>query len=322
MKVLKVQPWLDPRSYKLVRSIESTSSIRVTRAIYSKELYSDFYASYSGDAIPIGPHSLSENRLTRKLNHLTYQSNLLFWPLSRTVSRKISRAAESTGAQLLHTNGSPDVFGVLGKRRSGLPVVHEVYDLESLLDFADRRKKPMSLENNPLTIALSTYSHRRVLDWEEFVHKRCDALVYTSDEMRHVAQQRYGQFKSVVVPNGVLKEFLPHRKREKLGTSDGRIHCVYLGAIRSSIPHRRIIPYIHQLAGQSRIVLHLYPVMAGRVEIEAVKEELRNHRNVIVHPPLHYRQLHEEITQYDINPLKANLRAMLPFTVVPLASPI
>jgi glycosyltransferase involved in cell wall biosynthesis len=118
----------------------------------------------------------------------------------------------------------------------------------------------------------------------------------------------YGEFKSVVVPNGVLREFLPVRKREKLNMSDGKIHCVYLGTVSSSPSHRNIASQIESITKSRDIVLHLYPVTTNPVETRSLKERLGAHKNVIIHAPVHYRELYDVITQYDLGLVVLNPR--------------
>jgi glycosyltransferase involved in cell wall biosynthesis len=305
MRVLKVQPVVDPRSYKLVKAIESLGGVEVSSAVWFRVPYSEFYMEYSNGSSPIGPLIFPWNRFTKMWNVFIHQ---VFWPQNRILSRRISRLARSTGAELIHTNGSPDFLGAIGKRHSELPVVHEIYDTMSLYDLPDRTEMALHFDNNPVTIALLTYIRKRMLKWEEFVHKRCNAVVYTSDEMQRLSMDMYGEFKSVVVPNGVLREFLPVRKREKLNMSDGKIHCVYLGTVSSSPSHRNIASQLESITKSRDIVLHLYPVTTNPVETRSLKERLGAHKNVIIHAPVHYRELYDVITQYDLGLVVLNPR--------------
>jgi glycosyltransferase involved in cell wall biosynthesis len=305
MKILKIQSLVEPRGYKLVRAMVASKNVEILKAIYSRRLYSGLYSEYAEGSFFIGPSILKESRFTKMINVF---NNQIFWPQSHVVARRMKRLAKANGSDLVHTNGFPDSLGVVAKRYSGLPVVHEIYDTYSLQDFFDPRDRQICRKNNPLSIETTLGLHRHALRCEEFVHKKCDALVFTSEEMRDASLEKYGDFKSVIVPNGVLKEFLPTNKKGKLSNKDGKVHCVYLGAIDVSLSIRMILTQIHMIANSDDIILHLYPVIRGMRENEVLKNEFLSKKNVIFHSPLHYQRLYEEISQYDLGLVILNPR--------------
>ena len=296
MKILKVQPFVDPGSYKLKCALESFSTIDISTAIYSSRFYSESYRNYATACSRIGPQLLMDNRMTRYVNWAIEQSNLMLWPFGRMLGKRIDHLAKEVGASLIHTNGTPDALGCLSKEFSELPVVHEIYDTYSLSD----HQKSSTKNANPFKFLFAEYNHRKLLGWEECVHNKCDALIFVSEDSKKWSEKLYGRFRSIVIPNGVLKKYLPLNRRRKLSHLDGRIHCVYLGLISSSISHRNIVDEIMEVAKSKRVVLHLYPIMESAREVDSLMKILNRYENIRIHKPLHYEQLYEEITQYDL----------------------
>lgn len=289
MRILKVQPQAEGRSYKIVNAMRSISDIEFEIAIYD----SSSGGMYANEFIPIGPSQSEGNELRKYID-------ILVWPWNGNLAKKIVALAEKVGADIIHTNGSPDFFGAACKKYGNLPVVHEIYDTYSLYDHAGMIETAPSQIRNPAKLAFWDYYRRKRLEWEKLVHRECDALIFTSKEMMEYSVNRYGKIQSIIIPNGVLRQCLPERRKSKLSQNDKKIHCVYLGKISANRSHRMIIPHIRSLASCEEIVLHIYPLSDIAREGKMLRDTMNDFENIFICNPLHYLELYEEITQYDI----------------------
>jgi len=301
IKLLRFQSLFEPRGYKIAHLLAKEPILKVTGLVYSQLLYSPLYSVYQNDYSRIGPPTLDgRNEIVKKIDLLIDQINYSFWPFNNILGNKIARFSEKGKIELIHSAGWPDIFGLLCKEHSSLPVVHEIYDLYSLTDDAFRIDPGYRYSNNPFLNIIHNRFKEKALSWERDVHKKCDAIIYTSEEMMKHSRNRYGSFKSIVIPNGVLREFLPSERKEKLSRKDGLIHCVYVGMISTSEKHRQIFTQMKQIASSKEIVLHIYPVTRDLDYLITIRERFKSLTNVIIHDPLHYKELYEEITQYDL----------------------
>jgi len=203
-------------------------------------------------------------------------------------------------SDIVHTCGSPDFLGVIAKKNCHQPVVHEIFDTYSLYDFDVRIRETDSAHRGLINGPLHLVQNRLNLKWEAQVHTDADALVFTSEEMMRKSLEMYGDFKSIVIPNGVLRSQLPSSRRPKLSLLDGRIHCVYLGAIGGGLAHRMIVPQIREVVSHDHVTLHLYPTTTGAERELSQVDDLITSGHIVVHTPLHYSRLYEELTQYDL----------------------
>lgn len=308
MRTLRILPQVDPRSYKITRILAKHDHIIQHQALYSRALYSDFYSRYAGKYHSINGSMWGNSQFGASVSRQMNRISMITPPFSVLLGNRISILARKLGADLIHTNGPPDILGYLSREYSNLPVIHEIYDTISLLDFCDRRKKRLSVENNPVRIMSSVLYRNRELFWESYVHRRCSGLVFTSDEMMQASHQFYGDFDGVVVPNAMPHEFFPRSHKEKLSARDGKIHCVYVGAIRTGDGHRDIRHIASKLVSSTRLVLHVYPVMDSKKSLDDFTSSFAMKSNLVIHQPLHYSILAEELTQYDLGLVLLNRR--------------
>ncbi|MEE9490592.1 MAG: glycosyltransferase [Thermoplasmata archaeon] len=290
VKVLGLLANVSGATYKTMRAVMREDPGMEYQAVLRTK------ASSSGAALGYGPESrryLGGSLASYRL------SAYVFGSLGR-FRKRLKRLVEETGADVVHAFGAPDDMGVIAKSGTEVPVIHEVFDMTSLYDL-DTYGMPRedSLLNilglhrltRPLVI-------RRELEWEEYVHRNCEALVYTSEYMLEAAREKYGDFRSVVVPNAVLKEDIPKQRLPKLSSKDNGAHAVYVGQIELKPSHRRILPLLRDIT-ETGVNVHLYPTSSNpRVRDEVFQSCTENPR-MHWHDPLPYKRLLTELTQYD-----------------------
>lgn len=304
-RILKVQPQADPRSYKLSNAVASHPGFHITQVCYydGMEALND---SYRHDVSPLVNLSSRDRKRGRTAYWKLGQIGVMNPLSAKVIERRLREVAKDDSSRLIHTNGAPDVFGYLAKKGSSLPVVHEIYDTYSLYDSARDRRIRLGGTRNPLILADRRLQHRLNMRWERYVHEHADALVFTSQEMLDKSKELYGDMTAIVVPNGVLKRDLPEHRLDKLSLADGRIHCVYTGALRAGLTHRMIVPQIRQLTKHKDFVLHLYSTSDDATYIRSGLERLIAGKKVILHKPLHYADLYRELTKYDLGVVLLN----------------
>lgn len=299
-EVLKVQPVVDPRSYKISESLRACRSIAVRQVAYSHDRGGYAFRAYRGDCTPMFGVSAPQLPQLGTAYRICEQTSLMMNPMKRIIGGRLRMLAKRLGASVIHTNGAPDALGELSKTHTDLPVIHEIYDTYSLYDNQDLVNPIERLQGNLFSTEFRKKYHKMNLIWEEFVHKRCDALVFTSEEMRNSSAEMYGDFRSIVVPNGILKAYVPLRRKERLSNVDGYFHCVYLGAVHEGLRHRNILEQIRQVASSKGVILHVYPTASNAHTMHILNSIASDTGAVRIHKPLHYKDLYSEISQYDL----------------------
>jgi glycosyltransferase involved in cell wall biosynthesis len=204
----------------------------------------------------------------------------------RAAGRRLGRMIRDSGGALVNSRG-PDRLGYFAHRFGSLPVVHDVHDLYSIFPRrqTDERRQRYGLRE--------TYMYRKQLGWERYVHEELDGLIYTSPYMLDYARSRYRiTAETVVVPNAVLAEDVPHTRLPKLSETLGGRHLVFVGDLNA--------PKLGRLLEVARLGLHvhLYPI-GPETELAALRRSCSDESRVHWHAALPYRRLLLEFTQYD-----------------------
>jgi glycosyltransferase involved in cell wall biosynthesis len=278
----------------------SGATYKTMNAVLKKDPETEFsvvlrnQASDTGKTLGYNPESLDY------LGRFSHSLSMYLLGSASYHSKRLRGLIDRTGAEVVHTFGAPDDLGFVAKKNCELPVVHEVFDSTSLYD---PESYGMPKENSLLNL-LGIYRLtrplliKRELGWEDFVHRNCDALVYTSEYMLKEMRERYGDFSSVVIPNAVLKEDVPQERLAKLSDSGSGINAVYVGQIELKAGHRRILPALQEIAERG-INVHLYATFSNPKVREVVSGTCLKNPRMFWHDPLPYRRLLKELTQYD-----------------------
>ncbi len=139
----------------------------------------------------------------------------------------------------------------------------------------------------------------------EFVaNRQSHANVYVTDEIKQIAEKKFGLEKKevLILNNYVLKADKPKRFLKKRSSIDGEIHCVYEGGIW---PGKRTLRYyedIFQAIARQHIHVHFY---SGNNEYVKSLGELDPYLHY--EGCLSYEELMTELTQYDVGLVTLNI---------------
>ncbi len=139
----------------------------------------------------------------------------------------------------------------------------------------------------------------------EFVANRlCQANVYVTEEVRHIAEQKFdlGRREVLILNNYVLKKDKPKKFLQKKSSIDGEIHCVYEGGIWEGEKTLRYYEDIFTAIARQNIHVHFYSE-----ENEYVRSLGELHPYMHYEGCLPYEELMTELTQYDVGLVVLNI---------------
>lgn len=177
---------------------------------------------------------------------------------------------------IIHCSSEPDhVTPVL--IRSGKTVIHDCHDLRSFSQLM-----------SPDKLAL-----------EYLAHTGAAGVIYPTDTLRDAAIRKFALFeeRTLVIENYPFEDMLQKKKKEKLGKTDGEIHCVYEGGITQGDKEcRRYFERIWLKMADAGLHVHYY----------SQSDEKYCRFLETLHPNLHYEGnlssygLSSELTRYDV----------------------
>ena len=189
---------------------------------------------------------------------------------------QIKRFVEESEFDCIHCSNALNYFTAL-LAQCGKTVIHDCSDLGS----AFRKMTPAEMAV------------------EYMANRLASGVVYTTEQIRQYAMSVFGlsEEKTFVLENLISRDLHPSRYLDKLSTMDGRLHCVYEGAIvgNDKASKRYFEDIFHRIAIEG-VQIHFY----------SQSEEGYCRRLAGIHPNIHYEgnmtssKLSEEMTKYDV----------------------
>lgn len=294
MDVALVRDRVDPRTFK-IREALLDRGVSVTEFVRA-DAYHPMFARYASSA-----HTRSYRFY---YDGWGYEYLLRHLEMVNAASySRLSRLMRHESYQILHCNSVSEHLAAGLRRWGSLPVVTEVYDVTSLYEVGNLRAHFMRAGRKLVGPRKWVLGHvvRNALRWEKEAHERGSGLVYTSQPMLDYVKQKYAiTCPSVVIPNAVYGRLLPTGPRpEKISATQGGLHLVYLGVIRSSaVGHHRDICEQLNAISHGEVVTHLYPVIPDS-ESARVHSVLDGNENIRWHQPTSYGKLYSELGRFD-----------------------
>ncbi|MCK4718479.1 MAG: glycosyltransferase [Thermoplasmata archaeon] len=302
MRVLSLQPELDPRAYKINKALTALYPDLEVYTLFGDERKVSEQISRSPFIKNFAPESY--DLIFRKWN-MPYGAFLKYYaPLSgvygRVLAKRIENYARKNHIDIIHARPPPDHLGYVAKKHTEYPVVSEIYDLMSLADL-DYKKTPHTMREDMLRLRTNRLADA-MRGWEDYIAQNSDHLVFPYPGMKDVLEARYKIAPSTVVPNAIPRRERPTTFLPKLSEKDGASHLVCVGGIDIEpleiAAYRAIMPQLVEMTEQG-FHIHIYGTAPSASKVERIKDICNRNPRLHWHDPIPPPGLYEELTQYD-----------------------
>jgi len=209
-----------------------------------------------------------------------------WFPLGDEPAPRLREIIRTYAIDLIHSHNAPDTLTNLCIDLFGgtIAIIHDVHDL--------------------LTIRETSYedgfnnerSRERWQEEERLAIERSNAVITVSDEIVHIARQRYSLPRLThVFPNYVPRRFIPvHVRPVQVKPPSRPLRIVYEGCLSNNHGHYDLADIFQAVANEG-IEIHLYPAR-DNPHYRALGDE---NLYIFYHEHCPPAKLLEEITQYD-----------------------